>query len=83
MREGWVALIAFVVGTTSGVLWSHWRHQVVQELRRIRVLLEDEQEPTLRAIRDHLYAAAGPPPDEGVPSPPEIEGRSSGHPGGD
>ena len=57
MDSGFVALIAFVLGTTSGWLWSRWRHQVVSELRTIRRILEHEQEPVLRAIRDHLVNA--------------------------
>lgn len=73
-----VALIAFVIGTVSGWLWTRWRHQVVRELRRIRELLENEQEPTLRAIRDHLArlsdAEKGDPPGRAaLPSLPRVD----------
>jgi hypothetical protein len=59
VRQAIVGGVAFVVGTVGGVVWSRWRQSVVAELRAIRHMLETEQVPLLRAIRDRLA-----PPDE-------------------
>lgn len=59
-RDGFIALVAVIAGAAGGVLWTRWRYQVVHELRLIRHLLQDEQEPTLRAIRDSLTVRAAP-----------------------
>lgn len=63
MHEPWAIALAFAVGVISSAAWGRWRFQVVHELRAIRRMLEREQEPTLRAIRDVLLRERENPPD--------------------
>lgn len=37
--------VAFVVGATGSYLWNRWRKRVLDELRRIRELLERDRGP--------------------------------------
>jgi hypothetical protein len=66
-RDGLALLVALCVGAIGSAIWGRWRAQVVRELRAIRTMLETEQEPVLRAIRDRLEADDAPPPDPGRP----------------